>query len=75
MSIVSQSKKWLTRIVVVLVLIIVFQNMDSAPIKLLFWAPEMSVALLLAIMALCGFIVGWTVKRRKATPEASPKAS
>ena len=74
MSIMNQGKKWLTRIIVVMVLIIVFQNMDPAPVELLFWNVNMPLAPLLAIIALCGFIVGWAMKRRKSA-KSPPKTS
>ena len=45
-------------IVVVLVLILIFQNLSATGVRVLLWRPNMPLALLLIIMFLLGFVGG-----------------
>jgi len=45
-------------IVVVLMLILIFQNLHATAVRVVLWRPNMPLALLLIIMFLLGFIGG-----------------
>ncbi len=45
-------------VILILVAIIVFQNLDPVPIKLFFWRPEFPAAVLAVAVFILGFFAG-----------------
>jgi uncharacterized integral membrane protein len=52
-------------VIVVLLLIISFQNLDPLPFRLLFWKVGIRPVILLPLMLLTGFIAGRLARRKR----------
>jgi uncharacterized integral membrane protein len=57
-----QIKKIFILVIVVLLLIILFQNLSEVPINLLIWTVYVSFLVIMLILFLIGVIVGWLLK-------------
>ena len=54
----SKTKLIIAAVLVILVLILIFQNLDACPVRFLFWAGSLPVALMLFIALAIGFVIG-----------------
>lgn len=57
-----QAKKITLIAIVVLLLIILFQNLDPIPIQLLLWTQNITLLLVILFPFLLGIFVGWLLK-------------
>jgi putative membrane protein len=56
------TKQIIITIIVVLLLIVLFQNLDIIKIQLLFWTIDISLLLIILLPFILGGIVGWLTK-------------
>lgn len=66
----SKTRLIISAILIVLVLILIFQNLDPCGVRFLFWAGSLPRALMLLITLLIGFAIGFlvaTMQGRKST--------
>ena len=65
-----QAKQIIILVIVFIVLILLFQNLNPIAIHLFFWQIDISLLLVLLITFILGIILGWLIKssltRRKA---------
>lgn len=54
-----KSKQLLILVLAVLLVIVIIQNTGMAVVQLLFWNISMSMIILIALIALIGFIIGY----------------
>jgi uncharacterized integral membrane protein len=54
----NKTKLIIAAVLVVLILIVIFQNLDAMVVRFLFWSGSLPAALMLVIILAIGFVVG-----------------
>ena len=49
-------------VMVVLVLIVMFQNLEPVTMEFLFWSPSLPLLALVVIVLAVGFVIGWLIR-------------
>lgn len=68
----ASAKAIVAAVLAVLCLVIFFQNLQPAKVQLFFWSVSMAQIVLMFLMLLIGFVLGWILatSRRSRQPKA-----